>query len=116
MGGVEGESLTTEKMKDAQEKPEKLSMTRHFFGTPRSIRGALSCQYGTYDLSRRVGQSFLAAVVREGELGVVEAHQVEDRGVQVVDVDAVDRRSQSHLVGRAVDGAALDARRRQASR
>ena len=36
-----------------------------------------------------VGQPLVAAVVQEGELLVVEAHQVQDRGVDVVDVGAV---------------------------
>ena len=40
------------------------------------------------DLARGVGQAVVAAVVGEGQPGVVEAQQVEDRGVQVVDVDA----------------------------
>ena len=40
---------------------------------------------------------------------MVEAHQVQDRGVQVVDVDPVLDGLQAELVGRAVDHAALDA-------
>ena len=39
-----------------------------------------------------VGQAEVAAVVAVGQLLVVEAQQVQDRGVQVVDADAVDRR------------------------
>ena len=62
------------------------------------------------DLARRVGQAVVAAVVGEGEPGVVEAEQVEDRGVEVVDVDAVDLGAEADGVGRAVDRAALDPR------
>ena len=36
-----------------------------------------------------VGQPLVAAVVQEGELLVVEAHQVQDRGVDIVDMGAV---------------------------
>ena len=61
------------------------------------------------DLARRVGQAVVAAVVGEGEPGVVEAEQVEDRGVEVVDVDAVDLGAEADGVGRAVDRAPLDA-------
>ena len=59
-----------------------------------------------------VGQPLVAAVVEVGELLVVEAHQVQDRGVDVVDVGAVLDRVQADLVGRADDRAALDRRRR----
>ena len=42
---------------------------------------------------RGVGQAVVAALVREGELGVVEAQGVQQRGVQVADADDVlDRR------------------------
>ena len=56
-----------------------------------------------------VGQAEVAAGVAVGELFVVEAQQVQDRGVQVVDVDLVLDRLEAELVGRAVDVAALDA-------
>ena len=61
------------------------------------------------DLARHVGQAEVAAVVAVGQLLVVEAEQVQDRGVQVVDADAVDDRLVADLVGLAVVDAALDA-------
>ena len=50
-----------------------------------------------------VGQAVVAAVVGEGEPGVVEAEQVEDRRVKVVHVDAIDLGAKADGVGRAVD-------------
>ena len=52
-----------------------------------------------------VGQAEVAAAVAVRQLLVVEAHQVQDRRVQVVDVDAVLDRVEAELVGRAVDHA-----------
>ena len=39
-----------------------------------------------------VGEALVAALEEEGQLAMVEAQQLEDRGVQVVDVDADPRR------------------------
>ena len=50
-----------------------------------------------------VGQAEVAAGVAVGELLVVEAQQVQDRGVQVVDVDVVLDGLEAELVGGAVD-------------
>src|SRR3712207_5220871 len=44
-----------------------------------------------------------------GEPLVVEAEQVQDGGVEVVDVDRLVRHGRAELVGRAVDQARLDA-------
>ena len=44
---------------------------------------------------------------------MVEAEQVQDRGVEVVDVDATLRDRDAVLVGRAVDDPGLDAAARQ---
>ena len=49
-----------------------------------------------------VGQAVVAAAVAVGQLLVVEAHQVQDRRVQVVDVDLVLDGVPAELVGRAV--------------
>src|SRR5262249_24533403 len=56
-----------------------------------------------------VGQAEVAAGVAVGELLVVEAEEVEDRGVEVVDVDLVRDRGEAELVGGAVDVAAAGA-------
>src|SRR4051812_19326949 len=50
-----------------------------------------------------VGETEVTAAVTEGELLVVEAHEVEDRGVKVVDVHAVDDGVEPEFVGGAVD-------------
>ncbi len=48
-----------------------------------------------------VGEAEVAALEAEGELLVVEAEQVQDRGVEVVDVDAVFDGAEAELVGLA---------------
>ena len=54
------------------------------------------------DLAVHVGQAEVAALEAVGQLGVVEAQQVQDRGVQVVDVDLVLDDVEAELVGLAV--------------
>ena len=61
------------------------------------------------DLALHVGQAEVAAGVAVGQPRVVQAQQVEDRGVEVVDVDAVLGDVDAVLVGRAVDDPAFDA-------
>ena len=61
------------------------------------------------DVAFDVGQAEIAAGVAVRELLVVEAHEMQDRGVQVVDVDAVFDGFEAELVGRAVDVSAADA-------
>src|SRR5688500_11094281 len=61
------------------------------------------------DVARDVGQAEVAAGVAVGELLVVEAQQMEDRGMQVVDAGRVFLGLEAELVGRAIDGAATDA-------
>ena len=56
-----------------------------------------------------VRQPEVAAGVAVGELLVVEAQEVQNRGVQVVDVDAVLDGLEAEVVGRAVDVAAAHA-------
>src|SRR5262245_48152898 len=71
---------------------------------PRQLRHDLP-----HDLPMHIGQPEVAAAVAEGELLVVEADEVEDGGVEVVDVDAVFDGLVAEFVGGAVDVAALDA-------
>ena len=52
-----------------------------------------------------VGQAEVAALEAEGEPLVVEAEQVQDRGLQVVDVDLVLDGAEAELVGLAEDDA-----------
>ena len=56
-----------------------------------------------------VGQAEIPPGVAEGELLVIEAQQVQHRGVQVVNVDVFSDRMKAEFVGGAVDVAALDA-------
>ena len=61
-----------------------------------------------------VGQAVVAALELEGQPGVVDAQAVEDRGVQVVDVDRVLDDVVAEVVGLAVGDARLGSRRRPA--
>src|SRR6266446_3512534 len=56
-----------------------------------------------------VSEPEVAATVAEGQAFVIQAHQVQDGGVQVVVVDAVLDGAVAELVGGAMDMAALDA-------
>src|SRR5262249_6930000 len=56
-----------------------------------------------------VGQAEVAALVAVGQAAVVQAEQVQQRGVEVVDVDGVAGDAPADVVGGAVDVAAADA-------
>src|SRR5260221_1908152 len=55
-----------------------------------------------------IGQAEVPAAVAIGQLGVIDAEQVQNRRVQVVDVDRLIHRLESEVVGGAVDRPALD--------
>src|SRR4051812_26802745 len=80
-------------------------------GPPDFARGAgdVSGEDRLDDLARDVGQAEVAALGAVGQPLVIDAHQVQDRGVQVVDADAVDDRLVAELVGLAVVSPPLDA-------
>ena len=61
------------------------------------------------DVAFDIGQAEVAAGVAVGEAFVIEAEQVQDRGVQVVNVDLVLGRVVAVVVGAAVAQAALHA-------
>ena len=61
-----------------------------------------------------VGQAEVAALEAVGESCVVEAEQVQQRGVQVVDVDRVGDDVEAEVVGLAVRIPGLQCRRRPA--
>src|SRR6185437_16005904 len=61
------------------------------------------------DVAAVDGEAFVAAVAGEGESFVVEAEDVEDGGVDVVDVDLILDGVEAELVGRAEGEARLDA-------
>ena len=62
-----------------------------------------------------VGQAVVAALEAEGQAFVVEAEQVQDRGLQVVDVDLVLGDREAELVGLAVASSRPSRRRRPAT-
>jgi len=61
------------------------------------------------DVAVDVGEAVVAAGVVEGEAFVIEAHEVEDGGVEVVDVDAIGGDADPVFVGLAVGDAGFDA-------
>ncbi len=56
-----------------------------------------------------VGESVVAALEAVGELRVLEAEQVQDRGLKIVDMDRVFGCVETEFVGRTVDESGLDA-------
>src|SRR5262249_54722194 len=60
------------------------------------------------DLAGDVGEAVIPALVLVGQPLVVDAEQVEDRGMEVVDVDAVGRDAVAEGVRRAEGDARLD--------
>src|SRR5437763_10613311 len=68
-----------------------------------------SGEHGVDDLAVNVGQAALDAVVVKGEPLVIEAEQVQQGGVQVVDAGRPLGRLVADLVGRPVMVAALQA-------
>ena len=69
-----------------------------------------------HDVPMHVGQAEVAALVLERQLLVVDPQQVEDRRVEVVDFDRVDRDVVTVGVGLTVRRARLDAAARQPDR
>ncbi len=67
------------------------------------------CQDSLHHLAVDVGEAVVAALEAVGELLVVEAEEVEDGGLEVVDVDGVLGRTESEFVAFAVHLAALHA-------
>ena len=61
------------------------------------------------DFAVDVGEAEIAAGVAVGELFVVEAEEVQHRGVEVVDVDGLVGGLEAEFIRRAVDRAAADA-------
>ena len=74
-----------------------------------ALRKGCLCEQFFHHPAVDVGQAEIAAGVAVGELFVVEAQQVQDRRVQIVDVDVVLDGREAELVGGAVDVAALHA-------
>src|SRR4051794_7926265 len=75
----------------------------------RRILRSRSRQDVSDDLAVDVGQAEVAARVAEGQLLVVEAEQVQDRGMEVVHAHQGLHGLEPEVIGRAVDRAALDA-------
>ena len=61
------------------------------------------------DAAADVGEPKVAAAVAVGQPFVIQAHEVQDRGVQVVNMHAIFDRLHAQFVGRTVNEASLDA-------
>src|SRR5207249_2153427 len=77
--------------------------------TIREIRVKHSRQDFANDFAGDVGEAEVAAVEAVGETGVVEAEEVQDGGVEVVDVDGVLDDAPAKVVGLADDLPTFDA-------
>src|SRR5882724_4239860 len=88
--------------------------------TPNAQRltpnAASLCQNILDDVAVHVRQAIVAPSIEESLLGVVDAHQVQDRGVQVVDMDLVLHGVPAELVGRAIRQSSLDSAARHPHR
>ena len=73
-------------------------------------RAICSRQYLLDDLAADSGQAVIEALVEVGQSRVVQAHQVENRGVEVGDMATVVDGIETELVGRSNGLAALDPR------
>ncbi len=69
----------------------------------------LSCEDGIDNLAVDVGQSILTALIPERESRVVNAAQVKDRRLHIMNMDWVFGNVPSKIVGRSVHVASLDA-------
>src|SRR5262245_62514976 len=78
-------------------------------GSPVGSRGRLSGEELPDDLTADVGEPEVAALEPVGQSGMVESQEVEDGGVQVVDMDRVLDRVEAQVVGTAERRARLDA-------
>ena len=76
------------------------------FGGPSRV---LTSFLGKFVVAADVGQPHVAALEQVGQLAVVQAEELEDRGVEVVDVHAVLDGAEAEFVGRADDLPALHA-------
>ena len=72
-------------------------------------RGWVSGEEVADDAAADVGEAEVAAGVAVGEAFVIEAEEVEDGGVEVVDVDGVHGGAEAEFVGGSVGGAAFGA-------
>src|SRR5437870_8975373 len=76
---------------------------------PCTCESSRLCQQFLHELSVDVGEPEIAALEAISEFGVVKAEEVQQRGVQVVDVDTIFGHVESELVGLAQSGPGLDA-------
>ncbi len=67
------------------------------------------CDEVVDDMAVDIGEAEVASGVAVGEFGVVEAEELHDGGLEVVDVDAVLYGLEAEVVGGAVDGSGFDA-------
>jgi hypothetical protein len=61
------------------------------------------------DAARDVGQTEVTAIVAVSQLGVIEAEQAQNGGVEIVDVDGILDSRGAEFVGGAKNRAAFDA-------
>lgn len=67
-----------------------------------------SGQHVFHNVAVDVSEAVVASGVAEGEAGVIDAEQMQDRGVEVVNMDTVFRDSGGDFIGAAVCHSAPD--------
>ena len=70
-------------------------------GSPQHFAFESLGQYRLHDISVHVGEPVMAALIFEGQLRVVDAKEVQNRSVQIVDVDGVGRDVVGKIIGLA---------------
>src|ERR1043165_4469710 len=95
---------------------QRIASLHHNAARPEWVRcemmqppASTSRQHFAHSPSSQIGQPKLAAAEAIGQAFVIDAEAVQDRRVQVVDVDVILGDVVAVLVGAAVDDAALDA-------
>ena len=106
-------------MVKAGEITDSLSVIAILHEAVRRLEGGVlivSCDHVADHVPVDVGEPEVAARVAVGQAGVVQAHQVQDGGVEVVDVHGVLGGAVAVLVGDAVAESRPSRRRRRGSR
>lgn len=73
------------------------------------IRDAKTRRESLNQLAMHIGQAEITALESIGELPVIHSEQVQERGVEIVDVDFVLDGIEAKFIGATIDRARLDA-------
>ena len=96
---------------------EEMAFTLSSFSRPIRLPKSPSSsrEHSFHHVALHVGEAVVAATVAEGQARVIEAHQVQNGRVEIVDVNRVPRDAQAVFVGLAVNDSGAHARAREPS-